>query len=150
MPFKSGKIYTHEVGLSCTFRQWRAEDTHCRFLHGYALQVEVEFEATDGLDHRNWVVNFGGLKPFKAWLEQTFDHKTLVAHDDPKREFLEGLDELGLAQVVIVTHTGCEAFARMIFEWLAEWIFHHEGGRVCVKQVTVREHGSNYATYYED
>lgn len=50
MTYKSTKLYGHEIGLSAAFRQWRAE-SHCRFLHGYALAVRFEFEA-DELDVR--------------------------------------------------------------------------------------------------
>ncbi|MEB3025883.1 6-pyruvoyl trahydropterin synthase family protein [Parvimonas sp. M13] len=80
------KTYGNEQGLSATFRQWRA-DSHCRFLHGYALGFEVTIACNDdNLDARNWVYSFGGFKPFKAWLQDTFDHKTVVAEDDPQLE----------------------------------------------------------------
>ena len=44
MNYVSTKTYGHEVGLSCAFRQHKA-DSHCAKLHGYALSVKVEFEA---------------------------------------------------------------------------------------------------------
>ena len=56
--FYSGKTYTHATGHSCAFRQWRA-DSHCNLIHGYALQFELQF-GSDGLDEKNWVVDFGG------------------------------------------------------------------------------------------
>jgi hypothetical protein len=43
------------------YRQWRA-DSHCNLIHGYAMSFHFEFEA-DTLDARNWVTDFGGLKP---------------------------------------------------------------------------------------
>jgi 6-pyruvoyltetrahydropterin/6-carboxytetrahydropterin synthase len=46
------------------FRQWKAEDTHCKFLHGYAVSFRVWFEGE--LDHRNWVWDFGGMKRSKT------------------------------------------------------------------------------------
>lgn len=149
MPYRSGKTYTHATGLSCCFRQWKAL-SHCRFLHGYALQVEVEFEA-DTLDDRNWVQDFGGLKKFKAGLETQFDHKTLVAEDDPALGTMLDLQRRGLAQVRVVKATGCEAFARMVFE-MAEIFLEHNtlDSRVRVASATVREHAGNHATYYKD
>src|SRR4051812_23270084 len=65
--YGSTKTYAANVGLSAAFRQHPA-DSHCNQLHGYALEVSACFEA-DSLDHRNWVIDFGGLKDFKRWLE---------------------------------------------------------------------------------
>ena len=48
--FTSTKLFD---GYSTCFRQWRAINTHCRFLHGYAISFRVWFEGE--LDHRNWV-----------------------------------------------------------------------------------------------
>ncbi|WP_225145649.1 MULTISPECIES: 6-carboxytetrahydropterin synthase [unclassified Bradyrhizobium] len=87
MTYLSTKTYGHETGLSATFRQWRAL-SHCRLLHGYSLSFRFEFEA-DTLDDKNWVVDFGGLKELKAILEHTFDHKTVVAADNPELEWFQ-------------------------------------------------------------
>jgi 6-pyruvoyltetrahydropterin/6-carboxytetrahydropterin synthase len=144
--FISTKRYGHEIGMSCCFRQHRA-DSHCRYLHGYALAIRLEFE-TDELDQRGWVVDFGGLKKFKTWLENTFDHKLLVADDDPLRRELIHLDDLGLAEVIKVDATGCENFARMIYQASAIWL--DENGytpRVRMRLVEVSEHGANSAIY---
>ena len=146
MTYRSSKTYGHEVGLTAVFRQWRAQ-SHCRLLHGYALSVHLEFEADD-LDERNWVVDFGSLKSFKQILEDTFDHKLLVAEDDPQLDELCGLAGLGLADAVVVPATGCEAFAHLIYEGAETWL--RDAGyapRVRMHSVTVREHGANSATY---
>ena len=138
----SSKTYTHSVGLSCCFRQWRAK-SHCNMLHGYALQVEVEFEGVP--DNKNWIVDFGSLKPFKAWLEDTFDHRTLVALDDPHIDLYTQMHHLGMINMRPVDATGCEAFSRMIFNWLNAWILGNAEyrGRVEVMKVVVREHEGN-------
>jgi 6-pyruvoyltetrahydropterin/6-carboxytetrahydropterin synthase len=142
----STKTFGHEVGLSAAFRQWKAE-SHCRFLHGYALAVKFVFEAQE-LDHRNWVVDFGSLKGLKSWLEDTFDHKTLVAEDDPQMDYFNTLDAQGIIQMVVVPATGCEKFAEMIFECTEVWL--KDNGyapRVRLLSVEVREHGANSAIY---
>lgn len=149
MPYRSSKTYGHEVGLSACFRQWRA-DSHCRFLHGYALSIHLEFECDDdALDIRNWCVDFGSLKSFKGQLEATFDHKTLVAADDPELETFRELDRKGLIQLVVTEHNGCEAFAKLVYEGAALWL--KDAGyapRVRMHSVTVREHAGNSATYF--
>jgi 6-pyruvoyltetrahydropterin/6-carboxytetrahydropterin synthase len=144
MRFVSTKTYGHEIGLSAAFRQWRAQ-SHCQFIHGYALCIRFEFEA-DELDDRNWVVDFGSLKGLKGWLETTFDHKLLVAEDDPQRAWFEEAGRRGLAQVVFVRATGCERFAELILECTEIWL--NDNGyapRVRVRSVEVKEHGANSA-----
>lgn len=144
----STKTYTHSVGLSCCFRQWKAE-SHCRFLHGYALQIKLVFSGN--LDERNWVVDFGGLKPVRQWLEDTFDHKMLVANDDPLRAYLIGLgkDPDALAQVVMVDNVGCEAFAELIFRKTDEYLINIYNPRhkssAQIEIVEVSEHPGNSA-----
>lgn len=148
MPFRSTKTYGHNFGLSAAFRQWRAE-SHCRLIHGYALQIHLEFE-TEELDCRNWAVDFGSLKGLKALLENTFDHKTLVAEDDPEIEWFREAHKKGILELVEVEACGCERFAEMIFKAAEVWL--KDAGyspRCRIAKVEVREHGANSAIYYE-
>ena len=64
-----------------------------------------EFESDD-LDVRNWVMDFGGLKPLKQLLEDWFDHTLLLALDDPNYDDFKKLGELGLAKITEVEKTG--------------------------------------------
>jgi 6-pyruvoyltetrahydropterin/6-carboxytetrahydropterin synthase len=144
--YGSRKSYGHEIGLSCCFRQWKAQ-SHCNLLHGYALAVKFTFEGVE-LDERNWIADFGGFKPLKAHLENTFDHTLLVAEDDPMKAEILRLQELGLPRVVEVRATGCEETARLIFEVTEQWLKDAGyGNRVEVTQVEVCEHGANSAYY---
>lgn len=139
----SSKKYGHERGLSAAFRQWRAE-SHCKYLHGYSLEFEFEFGA-DELDENNWVVDFGGLKELEIWLRSNFDHKTLVASDDPKFSEFELLNNNGIIDMVVVQSTGAEMFAKMAMEYSNKMIQEKYGERCWVESVTVREHGANSA-----
>ena len=100
------------------YRQWRA-DSHCNLIHGYAMSFHFEFEA-DTLDARNWVTDFGGLKPLKGLLEDWFDHTLLVAQDDPMREHLLELGRLKLAKITEVEKTGCEGIADFLYEYVKQ------------------------------
>ena len=134
--YQSSKTYQHSAGFSCCFRQWRAE-SHCHHLHGYALKVELVFEAP--LDDRNWVVDFGSLKPVKNFLERTFDHTTLVAKDDPLRQLYTQMAHNGLITLVEMDAVGCEKFAEEIFRWCEEI------GGYPILSVQVWEHEANSA-----
>ena len=147
----STKTYGHELGLSACFRQWRATDSHCSKLHGYALSFHFVFEAAT-LDSRNWVVDFGGLKWLKEQLAFTFDHKTLVAEDDPLLEQFLTLGRLGAADVIVLPAVGCEAFATLGYNLACRVLLRDANlaPRVRVVSCTVSEHGANSATYTGD
>jgi 6-pyruvoyltetrahydropterin/6-carboxytetrahydropterin synthase len=140
------KTYGHAEGLSCCFRQWQAAASHCRFLHGYALSFRFTFVATT-LDDRHWCIDFGGLKPLRAWLHDTFDHTTLAAADDPALPAFRQLAADGLMQLRILPATGCEAFAQQAHAWAETFVKDATQGRVRVEQVDVSEHESNTASY---
>jgi len=146
MLYKSIKTYGSWNGLSCCFRQWRA-DSHCKFLHGYPLEIRIEFCAHN-LDERNWVIDFGGLKRFKSHIEATFDHKTLVAQDDPRLDDITYLSQLEVADVLVVENTGCELFAKLVYDFAEMWL-EGEGQdhRVWIGLVEVREHPGNAAQF---
>lgn len=144
--FQSTKTFGHELGLSAAFRQWRA-DSHCRLIHGYALAIKIIF-ASHELDVRNWVVDFGSLKTLRGRLEDTFDHKLIVADDDPMLPEIQRLQNLGLADVVVLQDVGCEKFAELILESTEVWL--RDAGyspRCWVWSVEVSEHGANSAIY---
>ena len=147
--FRSTKSYGHAEGLSCTFRQWRAAHSHCRFVHGYALAFKFVFVA-DELDVNNWCFDFGSLKPVKAWLHEMFDHTLLVAADDPELDEFERLAERGIVALRVVPAVGCEAVARFTFEFVTQFAAEKTGGRVRLEMVEVSEHSGNAASYSEE
>jgi len=149
--FQSTKLFD---GYSTVFRQWKAEGTHCRFLHGYGVSFRVWFEGE--LDERNWVWDFGGMKRAKgtidgmnpkAWMDYMFDHTTLVAEDDPGLGGFKTMDSLGIIQLRIIPATGAEQFAKYIFEKLNTFIQEETSGRVKIKRVEFMEHAKNTAIY---
>ena len=151
--FTSTKVFD---GFSCCFRQWKANTTHCRFLHGYGVSFKVWFEGD--LDHRNWVWDFGGMKRAKtliddmqpkAWMDYMFDHTVIVAKDDPAIFRFKELNEREIIQLRIVPATGVEKFAEFIFHKLNNFVKTETQERVKVKQVEFREHGKNSAIYSE-
>jgi 6-pyruvoyltetrahydropterin/6-carboxytetrahydropterin synthase len=146
MRYQVVKTYGHEQGLSCVFRQWRAH-SHCKYLHGYAISVELTFEAST-LDARNWVIDFGSLKPVKEFLGEMYDHKMLLAVDDPMWDELHhlGLHALGVADVRVVKATGCEAIACEIQTFVNGWLTSTQHANdVRLAKVAVKEHPGNAA-----
>jgi 6-pyruvoyltetrahydropterin/6-carboxytetrahydropterin synthase len=146
-------IYTStkviELG-SCAFRQWRASHSHCRFLHGYRLSAKIWISGE--LDDKNWVFDFGGFKEIKANLEQVFDHKTVVAIDDPHLDEFKRLATRGILELCVLSDVGVEKFAEYVYKVIQNHINEDENykNRNCkVVQVEVFEHEKNSAIYRE-
>jgi 6-pyruvoyltetrahydropterin/6-carboxytetrahydropterin synthase len=146
MPHFSTKTYGHNIGLSAVFRQPHADHSHCRFLHGYSLQFKFVF-GTNDLDHRNWAVDFGGLKPLKKWLEDTFDHQTVIDINDPMKDDLLVLETKGLAQITQLDGVGAEKFAEHAWRFADNLVREMTDGRCWCESAECAEHGSNSAIY---
>ena len=153
MKHQSTKIFD---GFSTVFRQWRAKETHCSYLHGYGVSFKVKFEGE--LDHRNWVWDFGGMKRAKTkidnmspkeWMDHMFDHTVLVAIDDPDLKYFQTMHDSNIIQLRVIEATGAEKFAEFIFKKLNTFVRTETNERVKVKQVEFREHGKNSAIYLE-
>ena len=145
--FKSKKTYTSSKGLSCCFRQFKAE-SHCKYLHGYSLGIAVEFQAKE-LDDKNWVVDFGGLKNLEKEFKQYFDHKTLVDKNDPHIAWFKMGENLGILKLIILEEgVGCEMFAYKIYKITKEWLEKSKfQGRCDITKIEVKEHDSNSVIY---
>ena len=147
MKFTSNKVIN--LG-SAAFRQWRSTHSHCQFIHGYNLTANITFEANE-LDNKGWVADFGGLKDLKSTLEHTFDHKLVVAADDPEIELIRQLDDAGVAEVVVLPGgVGCERFAEFVLKTADTFIDEATEGRVRVASVQINEHDSNFATCHRE
>ena len=143
--YRSIKTYGNERGLSCAFRQWRA-DSHCNLIHGYSLGFRIAFEAAE-LDERNWVYDFGDCKWIKKYLDEVFDHTLAIAEDDPELKVFKGLEKFNLANVVVMKGVGCEMFAEHVYNYISSKVYSDTKGRVSVYSVEVFEHGANSAIY---
>jgi 6-pyruvoyltetrahydropterin/6-carboxytetrahydropterin synthase len=153
MKFQSTKLFD---GYSACFRQWKAEGTHCRFLHGYAVSFRVWFEGE--LDERNWVWDFGGMKRAngniegmspKAFFDYLLDHTTIVAEDDPYLPLFKQMDAEGIIQLRVLPSVGCERFAEYLYEKINTFLLEETDGRVRATKVEVYEHERNSASYGE-
>ena len=104
-------------------------------------------------------MDFGGLKEFKAWADYMFDHTLVIAEDDPHLNTFQtlnaiggGFENSGVCDLRIVPGVGCEMFAKLAYDKMAELLASGDmrypiNPTVRVKSVEVFEHGANSATY---
>lgn len=164
MKFRSTKRIE---GFSSCFRQWRADDTHCKFLHGYSIYFDLVFEGD--VDSRQWVFDFGFTKRSKTkipyivgwndvnpivvymsvgeYFSYMFDHTVIISSSDPEIEWFKKADSLGIIKLRVISHVGCEMFAKFIFEMMAEFLRKETDDRVKIVSVECFEHSKNSATY---
>ena len=145
----STKHYGHNIGLSAVFRQPNADHSHCHLLHGYSLAFTFTF-GCDKLDNKNWAVDFGGLKPLKAWLEDSFDHKLCLDNADPMVDEFKRLEDLDLAEIRYFDGVGAEKFAEHAFNYADGLIREATQNRCYVVKVECAEHGANSAIYSKE
>jgi 6-pyruvoyltetrahydropterin/6-carboxytetrahydropterin synthase len=113
------------------------------------LQFKFTF-GCDKLDNKNWAVDFGGLKPLKAWLEDHFDHKLALDKNDIHIEKFKELEKMDLAEIRIFDGVGAEMFAKHAFEFADKLIREKTNDRCYVVEVECAEHGANSAIYRKE
>lgn len=144
--YTSTKEYHDE--FPCAYKQWRA-DTHCNLNHGYSFSIKFYFGANE-LDRRGWVMDYGGLRELKQILKDQFDHKTIIAHDDPDLPTYLELEKSGILKLTILPGMGCERIADMLYKfvntvYIPDYLGQSEAERVWCWRVEVRETQSNMA-----
>lgn len=135
----------HFIGFPCTHRQWKAE-SHCRFVHGYSRSFYFEFKSKE-LTKEGWVVDFGGLKEVKRWLDDMFDHTFLVSEDDPYMDHFKQMDKDGVIQLRIYKNVGMEGTAEFVYHEVNNLIKRLTSDRAWISSLEVRENEKNSAIY---
>jgi 6-pyruvoyltetrahydropterin/6-carboxytetrahydropterin synthase len=133
-------------------RQWKHKG-HCRFIHGHNWSFEFTFscERDNG---QGFVVDFGGLKWLKQWIEAHFDHTCVLNQDDPLVHQFHSVGGDDAWDITVVPDASCEGIAQFLYEQV-NLLFKDEGnlpaedkGRgIKVELVTVYEDSKNSATY---
>jgi len=68
-------------------------DGKCRYLHGHNGIVEIDLGA-ESLDKMGMVIDFSRVSEVvKTWIDDNFDHRMLLRHDDPMTAALKQAGE---------------------------------------------------------
>lgn len=154
--YQSTKIFDN---YSVALRQHKAQHSHCKLLHGYALKFKVWFYGKDidnQLDDMNWIVDFGGFKSqpvgngLKDWMNHMFDHTVLIEKDDPYRDLFETMQMEGICKVHFLDKMGAESLAKLVYDKFNDVLRKTDGGRCRVLRVECFENDKNSAIYEKD
>ena len=141
---------TKKLGpISVGHRQWR-DDGHCAWVHGYGRYIQFTFEGD--LDERQWVMDFGDLKDIKQWLEEQWDHRVMIASDDPQLDKLKEMHDLNIMNINVMDvekgwGPGIEASCKFVYDHGQPIITQKTNGRVKITKVEIWEHERNSAVY---
>lgn len=119
-------------------------ESKCSTLHGHRYVAEIECEAEE-LDSVGRVVDFGVVKErVGTWIDENWDHTTLVNSDDEMlRRFCERDEESGKrAPYVFMSEPTAENIARVLFALATGML---EDANVDVVRVRVYETPSCWA-----
>lgn len=116
----------------------------CSKWHGYDRSIHFEFTGTP--DQHGWLVDFGGLKSVKSFLEYYFDHTALAPADDPRMADILAADKTGLVELRVLPYgVSMEMSALFIWEQVNPYIYRLTNGRSWISRVECREHDNNSA-----
>ena len=155
--YQSTKVFDN---YSVALRQHKAAHSHCELLHGYALKFKVWFasheeDVEQQLDDMNWIVDYGGFKDapkgngLKSWMNDMWDHTTLIQANDPYRDLFESMAMEGICKVHFLEKMGAESCARLTFEKFNEVLAKTDAGRCKVIKVECWENDNNSSIYEE-
>jgi 6-pyruvoyltetrahydropterin/6-carboxytetrahydropterin synthase len=155
--YVSTKVFDN---FSVALRQWKAQHSHCRLIHGYSFVFKVWFVSNEPdidkqLNDMNWLVDFGGFKPqpvgngLRDWMNHMFDHTLLLEKDDPHLEIYQMLETMDSCKLHVLDKMGAESMAKLVFDKFNDVLSKTDAGRCKVIKVECFENDKNSAIYEE-
>ena len=133
---------TRHHDISCGHRICGHEGA-CARLHGHNYRIHFTCQATQGQDSLGRVIDFAVIKDtLCAWLENNWDHRTLLWAEDPLLSALAAIDP-GIASVPF--NPTAENMARYLGEVVAPRCL--AGTGIAVVRCTVAETAKCSATW---
>lgn len=149
---------TKKLGpISTCHRNWHAErntnrdSRKCALIHGYSRYIEFAFQGD--LDEFSWVYDFGDCGVIKQWLADNWDHKVLIAGNDPQLDEIVRMHDLNIIHATIIPTDergwgpGIEGSCMWVYDVINPLIVEKTNGRVSINSVRIWEHEQNTAIY---
>ncbi len=130
--------------LPFAHRQHRHEG-HCALIHGHNWSVTLTFACRE-TDANGFVVDFGGLRYLRDWIEEHLDHACLFNQDDPEKDRLLSAAP-GLFKPYILPNCSSEGIARHLHEVFDPMVREKTNGRAWIESVEVEEDSKNSARF---
>lgn len=119
---------------------------HCSKIHGHNWSIIIEFEAAQ-LDENGFVVDFGNLKYFKAFIDEYLDHACLFSKGDSRVQDLAQSEFKDLFKILWVDNASCEGIALFLYQEFSQLLKAQEGDRVSIRSLKLYEDEKNFVSY---
>ncbi len=86
---------TKNFKFEAAHRLFNMPESHpCHSLHGhsYVVKVTISTKKLDNMENPNMIIDFRKLKVFQNWLDENFDHATILHNNDPLYSTLKNFD----------------------------------------------------------
>ena len=118
---------------------------HCRLIHGHNWGIRLIFACRE-TDSNGFVIDFGGLKFIRKWIDENLDHACVLNRDDPELErLLRDLD--GIIKPYVVDNCSAEGLAQHFHETFDPMVRKETHDRAWIESVEVLEDSRNAARY---
>lgn len=138
---------TRKIEFDAGHRVLRHE-SKCKHLHGHRYVAELTVEPKQCLDSIGRVIDFGVLKSIVGqWVDDYWDHNTLLHPDDPLCDTLQPTEENELGRQPYIMQYGnptAENIARELFEIARKLLEQHA---IIVVHVRVYETPNCWSDY---
>ncbi len=115
----------------------------CSSNHGHSYKVKVTLTVKN-LNQNDMIIDFSELKMFQKWLDDNFDHATIISENDDK--YLEAIKMLDNKYVIMkYDKTTAENMAEYFNQILID-MFHDRVDTLISSEVEVFETAKNSAT----
>lgn len=118
---------------------------HCRLIHGHNWALTLTFGCSE-TDACGFVVDFGGLKYLKQWIEKHLDHACVFAQSDKEGRALAA-SQPALFKTLIVPNASSEGLAEHLFGIFDAMVRDKTAGRAFLLELEVVEDSKNAAAY---
>ncbi len=119
-----------------------AHPGHCAHLHGHNWAITLTFACRE-TDSLGFVVDFGGLRFVRDWIDQHLDHACVLSENDPFLAEAREMETRGLFKLHVAPNCSCEGLARHFHAVFDAMIRRHTEGRAWIASIEVAEDSRN-------
>lgn len=114
---------------------------HCARIHGHSWTVSLTFACRE-LDRHGFVVDFGGLRFLREWIDTHLDHACVLSADDPELGWVRPKDG-SVFKLLVVENASAEGIARHLHAALDPLVRSETGGRAWIAELELHEDSRN-------
>ena len=118
---------------------------HCARIHGHSWSLSLTFACAE-LDRHGFVVDFGGLRFLREWIDAYLDHACVLSADDLELAWVRSKDG-SVFKLLVVANASAEGIAQHLHATLDPMVRAQTEGRAWIAEVELHEDSRNSVRY---